>query len=218
MSPARCSSRRIARSTACSSTSIRAIPAMPRPPRPGRRSRPRPLSAAGRGAGDAARARGRGRPRDPHVRPRSPSVHARRVDEQGARGSRLPPFRAGLAARQPPFVGTDPFGGARRLRSARAARPRGGADAPIDWAKTRAYTSVVSTGEGVSNNCRPGAPRNVAQADFGRVRDEVAQALLEFEDPETGGKPIGAVFRKEEVLAGPYLDRAPDLLLEPAPL
>jgi hypothetical protein len=50
------------------------------------------------------------------------------------------------------------------------------------------------------------------------VREDVAQALLEFADPETGNRPIGHVLRKEEVLTGPYLDRAPDLLLEPAPL
>ncbi|HXV58800.1 MAG TPA: alkaline phosphatase family protein [Gaiellaceae bacterium] len=90
---------------------------------------------------------------------------------------------------------------------------------PIDWAKTRAYTSVVSTGEGVSLNLvgrEPGA--TVARDEYERVRDEVAEALLEFTDPETGMRPIGAVLRKEEILSGPYLDRAPDLLLSPAPL
>jgi predicted AlkP superfamily phosphohydrolase/phosphomutase len=90
---------------------------------------------------------------------------------------------------------------------------------PIDWAKTRAYTSVVSTGEGVSLNLIGREPHGtVAREDYERVRDEVAQTLLEFEDPDTGGHPIGGVVRKEEVLSGPYLDRAPDLLLEPSPL
>ena len=50
------------------------------------------------------------------------------------------------------------------------------------------------------------------------MRDEVAAALLAFTDPETGAHPIGGVLRKEDVLSGPYLDRAPDLLLQPAPL
>jgi len=90
---------------------------------------------------------------------------------------------------------------------------------PVDWAHTRAYTSVVSTGEGVSVALRGREPEGiVAPADYERMRDEVAQALLEFTDPETGRKPIGAVRRKEEVLSGPHLDRAPDLLLEAAPL
>jgi predicted AlkP superfamily phosphohydrolase/phosphomutase len=91
--------------------------------------------------------------------------------------------------------------------------------APIDWARTSAYTSVVSTGEGVSLNLAGREPNGtVAPADYERVRDEVAAALLELKDPETGRSPIGGVLRKEEVLSGPYLDRAPDLLLQPAPL
>jgi predicted AlkP superfamily phosphohydrolase/phosphomutase len=91
--------------------------------------------------------------------------------------------------------------------------------APIDWEATTAYTSVVSTGEGVSVNLvgrEPGG--TVGAADYERVRDEVADALLAFTDEETGRNPIGEVLRKEDVLTGPYLDRAPDLLLRPAPL
>jgi predicted AlkP superfamily phosphohydrolase/phosphomutase len=90
---------------------------------------------------------------------------------------------------------------------------------PIDWAGTRAYTSVVSTGEGVSVNLAGREPEGtVAANDYERVRDELAAALLDFTDPGTGAHPIGGVLRKEEVLSGPYLDRAPDLLLQPAPL
>jgi predicted AlkP superfamily phosphohydrolase/phosphomutase len=90
---------------------------------------------------------------------------------------------------------------------------------PIDWAGTSAYTSVVSTGEGVSLNLAGREPDGIVQpADYERARDELAAALLEFVDEETGRRPIGGVRRKEEVLTGPYLDRAPDLLLEPGPL
>ena len=90
---------------------------------------------------------------------------------------------------------------------------------PLDWEHTRAYTSVTSTGEGVSIALRGREPEGiVAPEDYERVRDEVAQALQEFVDPLTGRKPVGRVMRKEDVLAGPYLDRAPDLLLEAAPL
>ena len=58
----------------------------------------------------------------------------------------------------------------------------------------------------------------VAPEDYERVRDEVARSLLEFADPANGRHPIAAAHRKEDVLHGAYLDRAPDLLLEPAPL
>jgi predicted AlkP superfamily phosphohydrolase/phosphomutase len=91
--------------------------------------------------------------------------------------------------------------------------------APIDWQQTRAYTSVVSTGEGVSVNLVGREPHGtVKRPDYEVVRDELARALLEFNDEESGRRPIGRVLRKEEALSGPYLDRAPDLLLEPAPL
>jgi predicted AlkP superfamily phosphohydrolase/phosphomutase len=91
--------------------------------------------------------------------------------------------------------------------------------APIRWTETRGYTSVVSTGEGVSVNLAGREPYGVVSADdFERVREELAHALLDFADPETGSRPVGRVLRKEEVLTGPYLDRAPDLLLQPAPL
>jgi predicted AlkP superfamily phosphohydrolase/phosphomutase len=90
---------------------------------------------------------------------------------------------------------------------------------PLDWSRTRAYTSVVSTGEGVSVNLVGREPNGtVERADYERVRDEVGASLLAFEDPETGAHPIAQVARKEEVLSGPYLDQAPDLLLQPAPL
>jgi predicted AlkP superfamily phosphohydrolase/phosphomutase len=90
---------------------------------------------------------------------------------------------------------------------------------PIDWSGTTAYTSVTSTGEGVSIALRGREPEGtVAPEDYDRVRDAVARSLLEFADPATGHHPIAAAHRKEDVLDGPYLDRAPDLLLEPAPL
>lgn len=89
---------------------------------------------------------------------------------------------------------------------------------PVEWSKTRAYTSVVSTGEGVSVNLKGREPQGVVdRRDYQRVRDEVAAALSEFRDPETGSPPISKIYRKEEVLSGRFLDEAPDLLLVPAP-
>ncbi len=90
---------------------------------------------------------------------------------------------------------------------------------PIEWSSSRAYTSVVSTGEGVSVNLKGREPGGiVAPNDYERVRDDLAAALQGFRDPHTGQSPIGAIHRKEEILSGPFLDTAPDLLLVPAPL
>jgi predicted AlkP superfamily phosphohydrolase/phosphomutase len=91
--------------------------------------------------------------------------------------------------------------------------------APIDWAGTRAYTSVVSTGEGVSLALRGREPEGtVAPEDYESARAELGAALEAFTDPETGAHPILRAVPREQVLAGAHLDRAPDLLLEAAPL
>ena len=90
---------------------------------------------------------------------------------------------------------------------------------PIDWSKSRAYTSVVSTGEGVSVNLKGREPNGIVDPrDYEKVRDELAESLGAFRDPDTGAAPIGKIYRKEEVLKGAFLDTAPDLLLVPAPL
>jgi predicted AlkP superfamily phosphohydrolase/phosphomutase len=89
----------------------------------------------------------------------------------------------------------------------------------VNWARTRAYTSIRSTGEGVSVNL---AGREVdgivPPEDYERVREELAAAVSSFRDPATGRSPVKRVWRREEVFKGKFLDRAPDLLFEPAEL
>jgi predicted AlkP superfamily phosphohydrolase/phosphomutase len=89
----------------------------------------------------------------------------------------------------------------------------------VNWTKTRAYTSIRSTGEGISVNLAGRESRGVVDAaDFEGVRDQVAEAVSEFVDPRTGRRPVGRVWRREELFKGRYAATAPDLVLEPAPL
>jgi predicted AlkP superfamily phosphohydrolase/phosphomutase len=89
---------------------------------------------------------------------------------------------------------------------------------PIEWSKTRAYTSVVSTGEGVSVNLKGREPGGIVDPkDYETVREEVKAQLEAFRDPVNGKSPIAKIYRKEEILSGKFLDTAPDLLLVPAP-
>jgi predicted AlkP superfamily phosphohydrolase/phosphomutase len=89
----------------------------------------------------------------------------------------------------------------------------------VNWARTRAYTSIRSTGEGVSVNLTGREVGGiVAPEDFERVRDELADRIAAFRDPVTGRSPVKRVWRREEVFKGKFLDRAPDLLFEPAEL
>jgi len=89
----------------------------------------------------------------------------------------------------------------------------------VDWSQTRVYTSVRSTGEGISVNLKGRETDGVVDAvDFELLREEVAERLASFKDPRTGQPPVGKVWRRESVFKGRFEDEAPDLLLEPAPL
>jgi predicted AlkP superfamily phosphohydrolase/phosphomutase len=88
----------------------------------------------------------------------------------------------------------------------------------VNWQKTVAFTSVRSTGEGVSINLAGREPEGIVDpVDFETTRDKVMDALGSFVDPATGLKPVAHVIRREEVFDGKYADAAPDILLEPAP-
>jgi predicted AlkP superfamily phosphohydrolase/phosphomutase len=88
---------------------------------------------------------------------------------------------------------------------------------PVNWSRTKAYTTIRSTGEGVSVNLAGREPDGIVDpGDFEKVRDEVMDRLASFTDPKTGKKPVKAIFKREEIFKGKHTDRAPDILMEPA--
>jgi predicted AlkP superfamily phosphohydrolase/phosphomutase len=87
----------------------------------------------------------------------------------------------------------------------------------VNWQKTRAYTSVRSTGEGISINLAGREPEGIVDpADYERVRSSVMEAVDSFVDPGTGRKPVRRVLRREDVFTGRFAETAPDIVLEPA--
>ncbi|HEV3475052.1 MAG TPA: alkaline phosphatase family protein [Actinomycetota bacterium] len=89
----------------------------------------------------------------------------------------------------------------------------------VNWQKTKAYTTIRSTGEGVSINLAGREPDGIVDpADFEKVRSSVMDAIDSFVDPDTGKKPVRRVLRREDVFTGRFAETAPDIVLEPAPL
>jgi len=87
----------------------------------------------------------------------------------------------------------------------------------VNWQKTKAYTSIRSTGEGVSINLAGRDPDGIVDpGNYERVRDEVMERLSSFVDPKTGRKPVKAIYRREEIFKGKHAETAPDILMEPA--
>jgi predicted AlkP superfamily phosphohydrolase/phosphomutase len=87
----------------------------------------------------------------------------------------------------------------------------------ISWSRSRAYTSIRSTGEGVSINLAGREPDGIVDpADFEKVRGDLMDRLASFEDPKTGRRPVKAVHKREDIFAGAHAETAPDILMEPA--
>jgi predicted AlkP superfamily phosphohydrolase/phosphomutase len=86
--------------------------------------------------------------------------------------------------------------------------------AGIDWSATTAY--VGPSPYEVWINCQGRAPQgSVAPgADYEHVREDLIAALMDWHDPVTGRQRVRAVYRREEVYHGRYLNRAPDVTIE----
>jgi predicted AlkP superfamily phosphohydrolase/phosphomutase len=86
----------------------------------------------------------------------------------------------------------------------------------VDWSSSRAYSFGRHLGS-VYVNLKGREPQGIVEpgAEYEAVRDEIERLAYDFRDPRTGRKLIGQVSRREEIYTGPYLDRAPDLILRP---
>jgi predicted AlkP superfamily phosphohydrolase/phosphomutase len=88
-------------------------------------------------------------------------------------------------------------------------------NALVDWSKTKAYTGRVSE-YGIHINLKGREGKGIVEAgkEYEAVREFIIANLSEITDPNTGSKIFNKIWRREEVFSGPYLDLAPDLILD----
>ncbi len=95
--------------------------------------------------------------------------------------------------------------------------PADGAEAfaDVDWSRTRAYALGLA---GIFLN-RAGreAEGVVREEDAPAVAAEIRRALAGLADPERGEVAVRSVVLREDAYRGPWLERAPDLLINTAP-
>lgn len=86
----------------------------------------------------------------------------------------------------------------------------------VDWSQSKAYSFGRHLGS-IYVNVKGREPQGIVEpgAEYESVCDEIEQLTQEFRDPRTGRQLIGEVIRREDVFSGPYLERAPDLILRP---
>ncbi len=87
----------------------------------------------------------------------------------------------------------------------------------IDWPHTRAYrVPMYATYEGIEINLRGRQPEGCVQPgeEYEQLLRDIQKQLLESYGSSGKNSAIKAVYRKEEIYAGGYLDNAPDLVIE----
>src|SRR6185369_2446973 len=85
----------------------------------------------------------------------------------------------------------------------------------VDWSRSRAYSFGRHYGSLFLNMQGREPHGSVAPADYERTRDEIAEKLLAWRDPELGRPLVSRGMRREEIWHGPRIEEAPDLILLP---
>ena len=88
----------------------------------------------------------------------------------------------------------------------------------VDWSRTQAY-SLGNVGQ-IYLNVAGREPNGCVQPgeEYEEIRSQIMERLLELRDPSTKENVVEAVYRREEIYAGDYLDKAPDIVFMPTRL
>ncbi len=85
----------------------------------------------------------------------------------------------------------------------------------IRWAETRAFSDELNYFPAIHFNVRGREPEGTVEpAELPQLRARVTQVLRSLRDPWTGEPVVAEVWDREALYRGPYVRRAPDLLLE----
>lgn len=84
----------------------------------------------------------------------------------------------------------------------------------IEWRETTAY--ALGAAGNIYLNVVGREPEGIVQPgpEYETLRNELADTLAAMEDPETNQRIVRRVWRREELYHGPFLEQAPDLLIE----
>jgi len=84
----------------------------------------------------------------------------------------------------------------------------------IDWKKTKAYGFGMYGN--IHINLQGREPQGIVKPgkQYEDVRNRIISKLLELRDPNTGDKIVEKVYKREELYHGPFVEKAPDLLIK----
>lgn len=81
----------------------------------------------------------------------------------------------------------------------------------IDWTKTQAYQFC----QGIRINLQGREPNGIVEPQkYEELRDSIIEQLSRFTDSETDRTIVKKVYKREAIYSGPYIERAPDIVIE----
>jgi len=86
----------------------------------------------------------------------------------------------------------------------------------IDFAGTQAYHFPMKCPPlaGIVVNVKGRQPQGVvATEDYEALRERIMRDVLELRDPRSGDRVVASVFKREDLYQGPYVERAPDIIV-----
>ncbi|MBW1808912.1 MAG: alkaline phosphatase family protein [Deltaproteobacteria bacterium] len=85
----------------------------------------------------------------------------------------------------------------------------------IDFSATEAFCDELPQNPGIWINLAGRESQGTVPAErYQSLRKEIADSLIDWRDPLSGRAIVANVFFREDVMAGPFTGRAPDLMLE----
>jgi len=85
----------------------------------------------------------------------------------------------------------------------------------IHWSQTVAYSEETPYFPSVWINLKGREPGGIVSIEeYDRIREEIRKKLVEYKDPFTGTPIINSAWNREEIYQGPYLEKAPDIVLD----
>lgn len=86
----------------------------------------------------------------------------------------------------------------------------------VDFGRTQAYHFPMKCPPlaGIALNVKGRQPDGVVDPDqYDALRDRIMRDLLELRDPATGDCIVQSVYKREDLYSGPYVERAPDIVI-----
>ena len=85
----------------------------------------------------------------------------------------------------------------------------------IDWSKTYAYSEETPYYPTIWINLKGREPEGIVDPEnYGKLRDEIIEKLLQWKDEEDNNPLIKNVFKREAIYHGDYVHKAPDLIID----